>query len=70
MITKNDIQQFVVKLSMEFSHYTSFCTQIWGGHGEIQRMQSYSRCKERTHLQLSRAKDPNSAQGMEQVLSE
>ena len=46
-----------------------FCTQICGWHGEIHRMQSYSRCKARKHIQLSRVKDSNSAWGMEQIFS-
>ena len=46
-----------------------FCIQICGWHGEIQRVQSYSQCKEITYIQLSRAKDSNSAWGLEEIFS-
>ena len=38
----------------------NFCTQICGQHGEIERMQCHSQCKEIKDLKLLREKDSNS----------
>ena len=55
VISKDDIQEFLVQPSMEFSHYIAFVQKI------VVDMEKLKKSKERTLLQLSRGTDSNLA---------